>query len=86
MLVWDAEGEGLDRLPPLAPETALLLLVPDEAPTALPPGVAGLFSKDEAPEALGVVIRQVARGEAYLSPSLALALVQRRVRITGLAG
>ena len=79
MLVWDAEGEGLDRLPPLAPETALLLLVPDEDPPALPPSVAGLFSKDEAPEALGVVIRQVARGEAYLSPSLALALVQRQV-------
>ncbi len=33
---------------------------------------------DETPEALGAAIRQVARGEQYLSPSLALALLETR--------
>lgn len=47
VLIWDAGGQGLDRLPPLAPETALLLLVADEAPTDLRQGVSGLFSKSE---------------------------------------
>ncbi len=83
VLVWDTGGEGLERLPPLPLETALLLLVQDEVPKAPPPEVAGLFSKDEAPEALGVAIRQVARGEVYLSTSLALALVQRNTEKIG---
>ena len=73
----------MSHLPPILPETALLLLVQDQIPTALPPGAVGLFSKDEAPEALGVAIRQVARGEAYLSPALALALAQRNIEKTG---
>jgi DNA-binding NarL/FixJ family response regulator len=40
--------------------------------------VSGLFANDEVPAALGVAIRQVARGEQYLSPSLALALLRQQ--------
>jgi len=78
VLVWDVGVQGLNRIPPIAPTTALLLLIADETPTALPPGIAGLFSKDEKPEALGVAIRQVARGEQYLSPSLAFAILKQK--------
>jgi DNA-binding NarL/FixJ family response regulator len=56
---------------------AILLIVGEIESPILPPGVAGLFSKDEKPEALGVAIRQIARGDQYLSPSLALALLER---------
>ena len=78
VLVWDPGPRQLDGLPRLGPDTALLLVVGGSDPLALPPGVAGLFSKDETPEALGVAIRQVARGEPYLSPTLALALLGTR--------
>ncbi|MDT8304926.1 MAG: response regulator transcription factor [Anaerolineae bacterium] len=37
---------------------------------------AGLFARDETPQTLGVAIRQVARGQEYLSPSLAIALLE----------
>ncbi len=77
VLVWDPGLTGAPSLPRLTPETTVLLLVGDVEWPTLPPGVAGLFSKDELPEALGVAIRQVARGEQYLSPSLALALLER---------
>ena len=77
VLVWDASAGDLAELPRLPPGTALLLLVTTDNCSALPPGVAGLFSKDETPEALGIAIRQVARGEQYLSPSFALALLER---------
>lgn len=63
-------------------QTALLFLVPgDEAPTLSTeagPGVLGLFSKNESVEALSIAIRQLSRGEAYLSPVLALSLLQRK--------
>ena len=36
------------------------------------------MSRDEPPAALGVAIRQVARGEQYLSPTLAIAILQKR--------
>jgi DNA-binding NarL/FixJ family response regulator len=36
-----------------------------------------MCSKHETSEALGIAIRQVARGDQYLSPSLALALLER---------
>jgi DNA-binding NarL/FixJ family response regulator len=78
VLVWDVSAGHLAELPRLPPGTALLLLVTTDNCSALPPGVAGLFSKDETPEALGIAIRQVARGEQYLSPSLALALLQHQ--------
>ena len=77
VLVWDpGQGEHVN-LPRLVSETKVLLLVGDMESPTLSPGVAGLFSKDELPEALGVAIRQVARGDQYLSPSLALALLER---------
>jgi len=76
-LVWDPGLREPVNLPHLTPETKVLLLVGDMESPTLPPGVAGLFSKDELPEALGVAIRQIARGEQYLSPSLALALLER---------
>ena len=78
ILVWDAASSEPASLPPNAPETALLFLIGNPERVTLPPGVAGLFSKEESPEALGVAIRQVARGEQYLSPSLALALLKSR--------
>ncbi len=67
-----AAGEA----PPHAPETTVLALVNDAERLTLPAGVMGLFAKDEDPAALGVAIRQVARGEQYLSPSLALAFMR----------
>ena len=76
-LVWDPGLREPVNLPHLTPETKVLLLVGDMESPTLPPGVVGLFSKDELPEALGVAIRQIARGEQYLSPSLALALLER---------
>lgn len=75
VLVWVSDAP--DEVPPLAPDTAVLLVVGHTPPTALPTGVAGLFSKDEPPEALGLAIRQVARGDQYLSSSLALTLLQQ---------
>lgn len=78
VLVWDVSAGDLAELLRLPPGIALLLLVTTDNYSALPAGVAGLFSKDETPEALGIAIRQVARGEQYLSPSLALALLQHQ--------
>ena len=75
VLVWDPGSWPPDGLPSLGPATAPLLVVGEIKASALPTGVAGLFSKDETPEAFGIAIRQVARGEQYLSPSLALALL-----------
>ena len=76
VLAWDPGPPRLDVLPPLGPDTALLLVVGEMELVAMPPGVAGLFSKDETPEVLGIAIRQVARGDEYLSPTLALALLE----------
>ncbi len=78
VLVWDAGPGDLTGLPGLEPGTAFLLLITGDECPDLPSGVAGLFSKSETPEALAAAIRQVARGQQYLSPSLALALLQRR--------
>ncbi len=76
VLVWASGPQLADELPALASETALLLVVADVEPGLLS-GAAGLFSKDEPPEVLGAAIRQVARGEQYLSASLAIALLKR---------
>lgn len=76
VLVWSAGSRRFDGLPCLEPTTALLLVVGGIEPLALPAGAAGLFSKNEAAEALAIAIRQVARGEQYLSPALALALLE----------
>lgn len=77
VLVWDARNRDLIDLPPLSPQTAVLLLIADEEIRDIPQGIAGLFSKRETPIALGVAIRQVARGQQYLSPSLALAILKQ---------
>ena len=67
-----------DAPPEHAPETAVLRLLDDHQDLILSPTVAGLFAADETPAALGVAIRQVARGEQYLSPSLALAWLKQK--------
>jgi DNA-binding NarL/FixJ family response regulator len=58
--------------------TALLILTEEVEDLQQQPQAAGLFSRQEGPASLGVAIRQVARGQEYLSPSLALVLLQRR--------
>lgn len=77
ILVWACDPQLPDELPALASETALLLVVGGDVEPGLLSGAAGLFSKDEPLEVLGAAIRQVARGEQYLSASLALALLKR---------
>jgi DNA-binding NarL/FixJ family response regulator len=77
VLVWECDSDFLVELPHHAAETVVLLVVGEtESPTLLS-GVAGMCSKHETSEALGIAIRQVARGDQYLSPSLALALLER---------
>lgn len=79
VLVWNvAPGfEGLDA--PLPSGIHILYLVDAKSIPDVLPAASGVFSKDEAPESLGIAIRQVARGEQYLSSDLALALLQREV-------
>jgi DNA-binding NarL/FixJ family response regulator len=67
----------LNALPSVSQETAVLLLVEDSGLDLLPEKVTGLLSRDEPPTALGVASRQVARGEQYLSPSLAIGVLQK---------
>ena len=62
----------------VASATAVLLLAEDAEFESLPETITGLFSKNEPPAALGIAIRQVARGEQYLSPSLATAILAKR--------
>ena len=77
VLIWirDTKTNGPSFV---APGTAVLLLTEDAEFESLPETITGLFSKDEPPAALGIAIRQVARGEQYLSPSLATAILQKR--------
>jgi DNA-binding NarL/FixJ family response regulator len=71
--------QHLDReLPRLEADTAVLLLVENAEDDSLPDTVRGLISKDETSEALGIAIRQVSRGEQYISPSLATAILEQR--------
>jgi DNA-binding CsgD family transcriptional regulator len=65
------------------PETAVLLLTDHAEDQSLPEKVSGLFSKDEPPSSLGIAIRQVARGDQYISPSLAVAIIQARQQESG---
>jgi len=65
-------------LPRLESDTAVLLLAENAEAYSLPDTVKGLISKDETPEALGVAIHQISRGEQYLSPSLATAILEQR--------
>ncbi len=54
---------------------AILVLATNGAGLHLAPGIAGVFSKDEGPDCLGLAIRQVARGEQYISPALVPAML-----------
>src|SRR3970282_1340069 len=77
VLVWESRGSS-DDLPSVSSDTAILLLTEDAGYESLPETVTGLLSRDEPLTALGIAIRQVARGEQYLSPSLAIAILQKR--------
>jgi len=76
VLVWASRADA-DELPSVTPDTAILLLTEDAGYESLPETVTGLLSRNEPPAALGIAIRQVARGEQYLSPSLAIAILQK---------
>lgn len=78
VLLW-APAEA-DSAPPAHEAWTAVLALVGELPELSGLPLAGLFSRDETPEALGVAIRQVARGQEYLSPSLALTLLQRQAR------
>ena len=77
VLVWDTHGSS-DDLPSVSSDTSILLITEAAGSESLPETVTGLLSRDESPAALGIAIRQVARGEQYLSPSLAIAILQKR--------
>ena len=77
VLVWDAHMNQ-NNLPPVSSDTAILLLTEDASYDSLSETVTGLLSKNEPPTVLGIAIRQVARGEQYLSPSFAIAILQKR--------
>lgn len=78
VLVWDPGSAALATPPQHAAETAVLVLIDEVDEVRLSSGITGLFSKDETPAALGVAIRQVSRGQEYLSPALALALLRQQ--------
>ncbi len=77
VLVWEVRGDNAD-LSSVSSDTAILILTEDVGFDSIPETVTGLMSRDESPAALGIAIRQVARGEQYLSPSLATAILQKR--------
>lgn len=77
VLVWIKDRKSNDPSF-VAPGTAVLLITDDVELGLLPETITGLFSKDEPPAAMGIAIRQVARGEQYLSPSLAAAILEER--------
>lgn len=78
VILWDPAPDSQASLPHYDEGTAVLVLVDAVDNVHRPSAAAGLFSRDEAPASLGVALRQVARGQEYLSPSLALALLRRR--------
>jgi DNA-binding NarL/FixJ family response regulator len=84
VLVWDMYS-GLDQLPPISSNTFVLLLTADSDFDSLPETVTGLVSRDESPASLGIAIRQVARGEQYISPSIAVTLLQKQGQKTSLS-
>ncbi len=77
VLVWSVREAERDDVP-FPPSTAVLLVTEELSSNSCPDTVRGLFSRDEPPAALGNAIRQVARGEQYLSPVLAQTILQRR--------
>ena len=77
VLVW-ATCPDLMELPLIKPGTKLLLLTETTSEASLPDTVYGLFSREETTSALAIAIRQIARGEQYLSPTLATAILEKR--------
>ncbi|RPJ24440.1 MAG: DNA-binding response regulator [Chloroflexi bacterium] len=76
VLVWETRT-STDELPSVQSDIPILLLTEDAGFESLSESVTGLLSRDESPSALGIAIRQVARGEQYLSPSLAVAILEK---------
>lgn len=85
VLIWFM-GQETNELPSIHSNTALLLITDHADYASLPETVTGLFSRGEAPAALGTAIRQVASGEQYLSPSLATVILQKRQQESGFLG
>jgi len=83
VLVW-ITSKDTDQYPSVQTDTAILLLTEGAAYESLPETITGLLSRDESPAALGIAIRQVSRGEQYLSPSLVPAILQKRQAKSGL--
>jgi DNA-binding NarL/FixJ family response regulator len=69
VILWDG-GPDSSAAMPARPGSATVLLTTRESDLAIRPGIAGILSRDEGPESLAAAIRQVARGEQYLSASL----------------
>jgi len=82
VLVWITTRDT-DQYPAVQTDTAILLLTEGAAYESLPETITGLLSKDESPATLGIAIRQVARGEQYLSSSLVTAILQKRQAKSG---
>ena len=79
VLLWDPAPGQEESLPAHRKATAVLILTEEAEILTLAPDAAGLFSRGEMPASLGVAIRQVARGQEYLSPSLTLALLKQQL-------
>lgn len=79
--------EVLRQLKSLRPDLPVLMLsVHGErqyAPRVLQAGAAGYLTKESAPEELVTALRRVARGEKYLTPTVAAILVERLERGVG---
>lgn len=76
VLLWIVNNNQPIDLPPVQENTVVMLLLEDFDFQSYPENTSGLFSKEESPSALAAAIRQVARGEQYISPSLALAYLK----------
>ena len=77
VLVWATYTDSME-LPLLKSGIKLLLLTETTTEDSLPDAVHGLFSREEPTSALAIAIRQIARGEQYLSPTLATAILEKR--------
>ena len=73
ILLWLITEDQTVEFPSIQGTAAVLLLFEKPDFESLPENVNGLFSKEESPGAL-----QVARGEQYISPSLALAYLESK--------
>src|SRR5512138_2942093 len=75
VMIWISQSD-LSQLPDHSPESFLFIITDEKEIATFPTGVTGLFSKEESPEILATAIRQVARGEQYLSSSLAISILR----------